>query len=94
MKRTDKSCAEQLRLIGTDIRLEVLRQLSSGPKLVHELNDVLDVEQSLLSHHLQVLRENGLVQSRREGKAVRYRLTREARTAGTIDLGCCSLTFE
>jgi hypothetical protein len=41
----------------------VLRQLSSGPKLVHELNDVLDVEQSLLSHHLQELRENGLVQS-------------------------------
>jgi DNA-binding transcriptional ArsR family regulator len=89
-----KSCAERLRIIGTAVRLEVLRQLATGPKFVYELNDRLGVEQSLLSHHLRVLRRYGFVAAHREGKAVRYRLARGTTTEGRIDLGCCELSFK
>jgi DNA-binding transcriptional ArsR family regulator len=62
-----------------------------------QLNAVLDVEQSLLSHHLKVLREEGFVQATRDGKAVLYTLTPEVQRANSgkaIDLGCCLLCFD
>lgn len=89
-----ETCAGRLRVIGTDVRLAVLRRLASGPKFVYELNEELGLEQSLLSHHLQVLRRNGFVLARREGKAVRYRLAKKTKELDTIDLGCCKLSFE
>jgi ArsR family transcriptional regulator len=55
------------------------------------------LEQSLLSHHLKVLREAGLVLSERDGKAVTYRLAPEmesARSGKAINLGCCLISFE
>ena len=66
------------------------------PKRVNELMDSLDVEQSLLSHHLAQLREAGLVEATREGKAVLYQLASGVTTATTgkaLDLGCCQLSF-
>lgn len=67
-----------------------------GPKHVGALQRDLNVEQSLLSHHLQILRDAGLVQAERDGKSVLYRLApgASAHAAGTaIDLGCCTLSF-
>lgn len=66
-----------------------------GPRCVHELMASLGVEQSLLSHHLRVLRQAGLVEGLRVGKAVRYHLTPGTDVAtAAIDLGCCRLLFE
>jgi len=64
---------------------------------VGELMDALGVEQSLLSHHLSVLRENGLVEATREGKTMIYQLPEEVSdsTAGkAINLGCCKISFD
>lgn len=88
------SCAERLRVIGTDVRLEVLRQLGAGPKRVGELLALLQIEQSLLSHHLRVLRQHGLVRAERSGNAVRYRLAGRRGTTRVIDVGCCTVRFE
>ena len=70
----------------------------SGPQQVSEINAVLYLEQSLLSHHLRVLRDAGLVESERDGKAVRYRLAEQvfadARARDSINLGCCSISFD
>jgi ArsR family transcriptional regulator len=65
------------------------------PKHVGELEMLLEIEQSLLSHHLQVLRREGFVRSTRDGKAVLYHLSPEFRTDSgeAIDLGCCLLSF-
>ncbi len=68
----------------------------SGAKNVGELMERLDVEQSLLSHHLAILRDMGLVEASREGKAMVYQLPASVSgsTSGkAIDLGCCKISF-
>ncbi len=91
------SCAGKLKILSDATRLAVLESLMSGPKHVGELMDQLDVEQSLLSHHLAVLREHGFVEAMREGKTVVYQLpdTVADFTSGrAINLGCCKISFD
>jgi len=91
------SCATLLKALADETRLAVVRKLMDGPKHVGEINEQLQVEQTLLSHHLRVLRELGIVEAQRDGKAVLYRLASHVESAAhnkAIDLGCCSLTFE
>ena len=90
-------CADRLRVLADRTRLEVVRRLLSRAQHVGELNERLGIDQSLLSHHLRVLREAGLVVGERDGKAVLYRLAPGVRVkAGqeAIHLGCCSLSFD
>ena len=92
-----ESCASMLKVLADETRLTVVRQLLDGPRHVHELNEAMGAEQSLLSHHLKVLRDAGIVEARRDGKAVLYRLSPgiESRRRGkVIDLGCCRLSFD
>ncbi len=98
MKSTPDSstCAEKLKMLADTTRLAVLESLMDKPRHVSELVDLLGVEQSLLSHHLALLREAGLVDALRDGKAVLYQLAPgvAASTAGkAIDIGCCQLSF-
>lgn len=89
-------CAHQLKILADSTRLAVLELLWSGPKHVGEMNAVLQLEQSLLSHHLKVLREEGFITSTRDGKAVLYQLESAVCCASdgrAIDLGCCRLSF-
>lgn len=90
-------CADRLKVLADETRLAVLRQLLDGAKHVGEINDSLGLEPSLLSHHLKILREAGLVESERDGKAVLYRLSPEVKTKPSgqgINLGCCLLSFD
>jgi ArsR family transcriptional regulator len=90
-------CAQQLKVLADDTRLSVLRLLMKGPKRVGELNDVLGLDQSLLSHHLKTLRHAGLVEATRDGKAVLYRLAPNVQGTSSgeaINLGCCQLSFD
>ena len=91
------SCASRLKVLADETRLAVVEQLLGGPKHVGEINDSLRIEQSLLSHHLKVLREAGLVTSERDGKQVLYQLAnpvRGKRKGRAVDLGCCMISFE
>jgi ArsR family transcriptional regulator len=90
------SCAELLKALADDTRLAVVRALMKGERHAGDLLLDLDIEQSLLSHHLRLLRDAGIVESERDGKAMLYRLAPgvESRRRGDIiDLGCCQLTF-
>jgi ArsR family transcriptional regulator len=96
-KITSPDCAGKLKVLSDPTRLGVLESLMTGPKNVGELMEQLDVEQSLLSHHLAVLRDNGLVEATREGKTMIYRLPEGVSdsTAGkAINLGCCKISFD
>jgi len=86
-----------LKVLADETRLEVVRQLMAGPKHVGQINASLGLEQSLLSHHLRVLREAGLVLAERDGKAVSYSLAPEfrgSRSGQAINLGCCLISFD
>jgi len=90
------SCAELLKVLADETRLSVLRQLMKRPKHVGEINATLGIEQTLLSHHLRILREAGLVVTQRDGKAVLYSLAPEVEdlhSGKAINLGCCMLSF-
>ena len=91
------TCSRALKLLADGTRLAVIQQLFSGPRHVHEINAVLHIDPTLLSHHLRVLREAGLVCADREGKSMIYRLSPDVRLAQrrrVLDFGCCELTFK
>ena len=53
-------------------RLLLMCQLSQGEKCVGELEELLDLHQPTLSQQLGVLRSEGLVSTRRDGKKIYY----------------------
>lgn len=69
--------------LGDPVRLQLLMRLAErqgAEAAVHELADV-GVSLATVSHHLKRLRCIGLIESRREGRLVYYRLGAEVRTA-------------
>lgn len=60
--------------LGSPKRLELLDLLAQGSRSVDDLARAAGLGLSTCSAHLQVLRESGLVVSRRDGKRVRYTL--------------------
>ncbi|HXX93136.1 MAG TPA: metalloregulator ArsR/SmtB family transcription factor, partial [Planctomycetota bacterium] len=61
MKKADSAsyCADKMKVLSDVTRLFVLEELLNAPRTVTELNALLKIEQSLLSHHLKVLRKAG-----------------------------------
>jgi len=66
--------AQLLKALGNEQRLLILCNLIGGPLSVGELNARIDLSQSALSQHLGVLRELGLVATRREAQTIYYSL--------------------
>jgi ArsR family transcriptional regulator len=71
---TIESAAEAFSALGDPIRLRVLGALGDGQRCVCELLETIDVAPNLLSYHLRVLREAGLIVGERRGRWVDYRL--------------------
>jgi DNA-binding transcriptional ArsR family regulator len=63
-----------LKALANEQRLMILCNLSGTEMSVSELNELLPLSQSALSQHLAVLREAGIVQTRRDGQTVHYSL--------------------
>ena len=61
-----------LRVVGDPTRLRILYMVRERELCVCEILEVMKLPQNLVSHHLRVLREAGLIVSVREGKFVRY----------------------
>lgn len=66
-----------LAALGEEKRVRILEILRDGEHCVCDLVDHMESGQSLLSHHLRVLREAGLVADRKEGRWSYYRLVPE-----------------
>jgi ArsR family transcriptional regulator, arsenate/arsenite/antimonite-responsive transcriptional repressor len=73
--------------LSDETRLQILQCLRGGERCVCELTDALDTAQSLLSFHLKVLKDAGLVADRREGRWMYYTLDRTT-------LGRCGALIE
>ena len=61
-----------LGVLANTNRLLLMCQLSLGEKCVGELEELLDLHQPTLSQQLGVLRSEGLVNTRRDGKKIYY----------------------
>jgi ArsR family transcriptional regulator, virulence genes transcriptional regulator len=66
--------AQLLKALGNEQRLHILCNLIGGPLSVGELNARIELSQSALSQHLGLLRELGLVATRREAQTIYYSL--------------------
>ena len=73
--------ADQLKVLAEPKRLRILHMIMEGVQCNCELGDALDMAPNLISHHLRVLREAGLVDVERDpddARWVYYSLNREA----------------
>lgn len=71
----NSACEEQAKFVSVLVglqRIKILRLLRAGEQCVCEIERSLGIPQNLVSHHLRVLREAGLVSARREGQFIYY----------------------
>lgn len=66
--------ARLLKAMASEHRLMILCRLGGGEMTVGQLLTGTTLSQSALSQHLAVLREDGLVVTRREGQSIFYRI--------------------
>lgn len=79
MQSSAQAAAELMKALSSENRLMLLCQLADGEKSVGELAETLGLRQAAVSQQLGLLRRDGLVAARREGRVMHYRLTgREA----------------
>ncbi|MGB7874850.1 MAG: metalloregulator ArsR/SmtB family transcription factor [Anaerolineales bacterium] len=69
--------AEFCRAMGNATRLQILHILRERPMTVSEIMEMLELNQSMVSRQLSVLRSVGVVTGERDGNGVRYHLTDE-----------------
>lgn len=69
-----KKTVDFLKIISEENRVRILCMLKSGSKCVCEIWPALDLPQNLVSHHLGILKEVGLVKSNKQGLKVFYKL--------------------
>jgi len=69
--------SEFLKVISAENRLRIICLLKQGEKCVCEIYEHLDLSQNLTSHHLKVLNEADIVNSRQEGLNVYYRINKD-----------------
>jgi DNA-binding transcriptional ArsR family regulator len=74
MKRNASDAVSLLKGLANESRLMIVCVLSEGELSVGQLNQRIQLSQSALSQHLAVLREQGMVQTRRESQTIYYRL--------------------
>jgi ArsR family transcriptional regulator len=77
-----KDVIRLLRAMAEPTRLRLLRLLSRRELCVCELVDALQMPQYKISRHLRALRAAGLVEARRQGRWMHYRMGRQIGPAG------------
>lgn len=78
-RENDERLAAVFRAVGHPVRLGILRGLAREPETCAcDFTDVFDVAQPTISQHLKVLREAGLVTTRRRGTQICYSVAPDA----------------
>jgi ArsR family transcriptional regulator len=67
--------AEISKTLANPIRLAILHNLRDVEKSVNELTDILGISQSNLSQHLALMRQAGIVKTRKQGTCIFYSVT-------------------
>ncbi len=88
-------CADMLSAMGTEPRLRIMQLLLSAHPtgmVVGDIGSELDIPSSTLSHHLDKLKNEGLVKVRRDGTFLWYTANTDAlkELLGFLFNECCS----
>jgi DNA-binding transcriptional ArsR family regulator len=76
-EHTAAHVAELFRSFSDTSRVRILSVLTEREENVGSLADLVGISESAISHHLRSLRQMGLVQTRRDGKEIYYRVDDE-----------------
>lgn len=68
----EREWTELLKAMAHPIRLRILQRLMEDEACVKDIWSCLDLPQAVVSQHLSVLRNRGIVGYQREGNTVRY----------------------
>ena len=66
--------AEMFRLLSDDVRVRIFWLLSHGEECVINISAILGMSSPAVCHHLRVMKEGGMIDGRRVGKEVYYRI--------------------
>ncbi len=66
--------SEFFKVFGDVTRLRIINALSRSALCVQEIADLLDMNQSAISHQLRILKQARLVKYMRSGRSIRYSL--------------------
>src|SRR5476649_467225 len=69
--------AELLKALSNPKRIEIIQLIRDQELPVSEIQEMLDLPQGNLSQHLQVLRAAGIVETRRDGKQIYYKISHQ-----------------
>jgi len=88
--------AEILKALAHPFRISIFESLAEGEKTVGELVKMLDAKDANISRHLSLMRQAGLVDSRKEGLYVYYsvKLPCLVSMLGCLDEGVCVMADE
>lgn len=91
-------CIPLLKALADETRWRIVRELLTKTMTVTELTDRLGVTQYNISKHLRILREAGIVTTKKEGKNLNCTVDPElkqkiARNKNELELGCCTFRF-
>ncbi len=84
--------ASKLRAIAHPMRIAIIDLLTSNKKMtVTEIYEHLEIEQASASHHLNILKNKGLLESKRDGKMILYSLKYEHLTEVVDCINRCTI---
>lgn len=72
-----EKAAGMLKAMAHPVRIAIVGCLEDGQKTVTEIYERLGIEQATASHHLGILKDKGVLSSKREGKNTWYYLKHE-----------------
>ncbi len=93
--------AARMSAFGDETRVGIITFLLSGPKNVGDIADAVGIPVVNASHHLNKLKQAGLVEDEKQGRFVIYTLnpalttkTNGKTTRTVLNMGLCSVVFE
>lgn len=75
------------KIVGDDTRLKILYALDNNEMCVCDIANLLNMTKSSISHQLKLLKDHGLVKSRKDGKEVYYMLDDE-HVKSVVEVAC------
>jgi len=71
---SEKQVANVFKVLGSPFRIELIYCIGNGESCVCHLEAILKKRQAYISQHLMVLRDAGILKTRRDGKYIFYRI--------------------